>query len=204
MFCTTRIVAASMLVASAAFSGSIAAQGSTSIVKPISIGISGGVSVPMGNLSNGINGSTGVNTGYNITGSLAIGLPLIPLGLRGDVSYNRFGTKNLAFPHPSGTGSGSYNADASVIGVTANAVYSLPLPEPIVKPYLIGGVGVYDVRISPTTGSSSSKSSFGFNIGAGVTIPLVAFNAFVEARYHHVDQSGGGVSFVPITVGVMF
>jgi opacity protein-like surface antigen len=85
-----------------------------------------------------------------------------------------------------------------------NAVYSLPLPAPILTPYAIAGIGMYDVRTSPTTGSSTSKTGFGYNIGAGIKLPLVALNAFVEARYHHVNQGNGSVSFVPVTVGVMF
>jgi opacity protein-like surface antigen len=191
-------------VASVALRASTAmGQGSTSLVKPISIGISGGVSVPTGDLANGSGGFTGVNTGYNVTGSIAVGLPVLPLGLRGDVSYNGFGSKNGQFAQADGA-SGPYSANVKVIGATANVVYSLPLPAPIVTPYAIAGIGMYDVRTSPTVGSSTSKTDFGYNIGAGVKIPLVAFNAFVEARYHHVSQSNGSVSFVPITVGVMF
>jgi len=34
---------------------------------------------------------------------------------------------------------------------------------------------------------------------------LSGFNAFVEARYNHFNNDGGGsTSFVPITFGVMF
>ena len=194
-----RAVSAIAFVASVAASASTAlGQGNTSLVKPISIGISGGVSVPTGDLANGANG---VSTGYNVTGSLAIGLPVLPLGLRGDVSYNSFGSKNKGFAQPNGVATGE---DVSVIGATANVVYSLPLPAPVLTPYAIGGIGIYDVRLSPTSGSTTSKSGFGYNIGAGVKLPLVAFNAFIEARYHHVNQGNGSVSFVPVTVGVMF
>jgi hypothetical protein len=196
-----------MITAGVVFTASTAmAQGTTSLVKPVSVGISAGVAVPTGDLSDGGNsGFSGVNTGYNVTGSIAIGLPVVPFGLRGDVAYNSFGTKNLQFSHPDGgLPDGVYNADASVLGFTANIVYQLPLPEPVLKPYLIGGAGVYDVKLSPTTGGSVSQNNFGYNIGAGVTVPLVAVNTFVEVRYHHVSQDNGSMSFVPITVGVMF
>lgn len=80
-------------------SSAVGAQGSTSIIKPISFGISGGVAVPSGYLANGTsNGFTGVNSGYNVTGSLAIAIPVIPISLRGDASFNGFGNKNIAFP----------------------------------------------------------------------------------------------------------
>ena len=207
MFGAARLVTGTIIAAGITFSASLAfGQGATSVVKTISLGISGGVSIPMGDLSNGASGGfSGVNTGYNVTGSLAIGLPVIPFGLRGDIAYNGFGTKNVSFPQ-AGPGSNGYNADARVLGITANVVFPLHLPAPILEPYLIGGVGDYNVRLSPTTGGggSSSKTDFGFNIGAGVKLPLVLFSAFVEARYNRVNQANGSMAFMPITVGVMF
>ena len=197
--------AAAMFVVGVTFSGSVAgAQGATSVVKPISIGISGGASIPMSDLANGTGGFTGVNTGYNVTGSLAIGLPVVPFGLRGDVAYNGFGGKNVTFAQLAGNGGGAYNADARIVSVTANVVFPLHLPAPILEPYLIGGIGDYNVRLSPTTGGSTSQSNFGFNVGAGMKLPLVLFSTFVEARYNRVNQNGGSMAFMPITVGVMF
>jgi hypothetical protein len=202
MFSTAKSVAGAMIAGCFAFSAMAGAQG-TSLIKPISIGISGGVSIPMEDLSNGSSdGFSGVNTGYNVTGSLGVGLPVLPFSLRGDVSYNGFGSKNAMFAE----GSGGFNADVRVISVTANVVFpiKLPVPTPVLEPYLIGGIGDYNVRFSPTAGGSASSSDFGFNLGAGVKVPLIVFDAFVEARYHHVNQSNGSLAFVPITVGVMF
>lgn len=206
MFSTPKFMAVAMVASGLAFGGSIAAaQGATSLVKPISIGISGGVSIPTGGLADGTYGGfSGVNTGYNVTGSLAIGIPVVPFGLRADVSYNNFGTKNASFVVGGDAVVPGYNADARVLGVTANVVLPLHLPAPILEPYLIGGVGEYNVRLSPTTGGSTSQSNFGFNIGAGVKLPLVLFSTFVEARYNRVNQNNGSMAFTPITVGVMF
>jgi len=196
----TSLAATVALIAASASSAS--AQASTSLTKPISIGISGGVAMPSGELSNGSSGGfTGVNTGYNVTGSLAVALPVLPFEIRGDVAYTGFNSKNLSFANSQ---EGSYNADARVISFTANIVYPFPIPTPIVRPYLIGGVGDYDVKISPSAGGGTSQSNFGYNLGAGVKVALVGFNAFVEARYHHVNQDQGSVAFTPITVGVMF
>jgi len=200
--CAAAVSAAAMVFMGSVLGASVAFAQGTSLIDPISIGISGGVSVPMSELANGSGEFTGVNTGYNVTGSLGIGLPVVPFSLRADVAYNGFASKNVQFP---ATNPGNrFNADARVLGFTANVVFPIHLPAPIVRPYLIGGAGVYDVRISPTTGGSTSQSNFGFNIGAGVSVPFVLFDGFVEARYHHVNQSGGTMAFVPITVGVMF
>lgn len=194
------VAAAVMLAASVSIAG---AQAATSLVKPISFGISGGAAVPTGDLSNGTsNGSSGVNTGYNVTGSLAFALPVIPFGIRADAAYNQFGTKNLVFPDF--VNSGYYNSDVRALAFTANLVFPLRLQATVLRPYLIGGLGLYNVRTSPFGVGSSSQNNFGFNLGSGLTIPLTGFNTFIEARYHHANQDRGSVSFVPITVGVMF
>jgi len=199
MLLTTRLLTATVLAAGIGLSGPVAtAQG----VVPVSFGVSGGVSVPESDLAGGNGEFTGVNTGYNITGSVGIGLPALPFSLRGDIAYNSFDSKNLQFsassPNP------SFNADARILGFTANVIFPIHLPVPVVRPYLIGGAGVYNVRLSPTTGSSSSQSNFGFNVGAGVSVPFVLVDGFIEARYHRVNQDNGTMAFVPITVGVMF
>jgi len=197
---THLVTAVAIITASASVAG---AQAATSLTKPISVGISGGVSVPNGELANGASGGfTGVNTGYNITGSIAIALPVLPFEIRGDAAYNRFGSKNAVFAQE--VGNNSYNADVGVTSLTVNIVYPFPIPTPIVRPYIIGGIGDYDVRTSPTTSGSTSQSNFGYNIGAGVKVSLVGFNVFAEARYNHVNQDNGSVAFTPITVGVMF
>lgn len=194
---------AALVAALFAATGHANAQGSTSIIKPISFGISGGVAVPSGDLSNGTgNGFTGVNTGYNATASLAIALPALSFGLRGDASYNSFGSKNFAFAQYSGNP--GYNSDARVASFTANIVYQISLPAPIVRPYLIGGIGAYNTHFSGAPSGQQSNTNTGFNIGAGVALPLILANTFVEARYHRVNASQGTIAYIPITVGIMF
>lgn len=219
MLCITTSVtkffaAAVILATSVSIAG---AQAATSPTKPISFGISAGAAVPTGDLSNGSSsGFSGVNTGYNVTGSLAFALPAIPFGIRADASYNQFGTRNVQYPidvtYATSPGSNTanvvgnsyYNADVRVLGFTANLVFPLPLQATILRPYLIGGLGAYNVRTSPFGVGSSTQTNFGFNLGGGLTIPLSGFNTFIEARYHHANQDSGNISFVPITVGVMF
>ena len=188
-------------------------QDATSLTKPITIGVSGGVAVPSGELSNGrSNGFSGTNTGYNITGSIGFALPVIPFGVRVDASYNRFGTRNLIFPAiapPCGACSApseppGYNDDVRVLAYTANVVYALPWPTPIVRPYILGGGGIYNVVQGPAVGDSYSQTNAGYELGAGATVPLGAFKTFIEARYQRVNQHSGSVAFTPISVGVEF
>lgn len=195
--------ATAMLATSVSVAG---AQAATSLARPISFGISAGAAIPTGDLSSGSSsGFTGVNTGYNVTGSLALAMPALPFGVRADAGYNKFGTRNLAFAaNVTNAGSAHYNADARVLSFTANAVLPLALHATVLRPYLIGGAGAYNVRLSPFGVNGSSQNNFGFNLGGGLTVPLTGFNTFIEARYHHANQSHGSVGFVPITVGVMF
>jgi opacity protein-like surface antigen len=184
----SRLVAvAAIAVSSAAVAG---AQGVTSATKPFSLGLSGGASIPTGDLSDGF------NTGYNIGGHVALGTPSLPISFRGDVNYDNFGAKQ------------SDNANAHVWSYTANAVYEVPTMTGI-RPYVIGGIGGFTPGFSSSSGNTTftatSGTKFGFDVGGGLTIPLSGFNAFVEARYNHFNNDGGGsTSFVPITFGIMF
>ena len=128
------------------------------------------------------------STGFNVTGTIAVTPPLIPLGFRGDVVYNQFSSK------------GTSNGNAKIAGASANAIFGMP--GVIITPYVIGGIGYYHVS-SSLTGTTASNH-FGFNAGAGLNVPLLVFKAFVEARYNRISESGGSTSFVPVTVGVMF
>lgn len=163
---------------------SIPASAQLSLVKPISIGIAGGGSLPMSDFSD-IS-----KTGYNGTLVLGVKLPMIPVGLRFDGAYNRFDSKLV-------------DGNMDIASATANLTYNLPSIG--ISPYLIGGAGMYSwtasVSGSPT---SERQNDFGWNAGAGVKLPLAMFSAFVEARYNRVSVENEHMEFVPLTFGIMF
>lgn len=181
MFRFTKSVAVALVLA--ASSTVTGAQAATTLTKPFSLGFSGGASIPFGDLS------SAVNTGYSLNGHVALAAPLLPISFRGDVGYNNWGAQ----------GGGS---NAHMWSFTGNAVYSLAA-LPIVHPYLIGGIGAYKGGVSSGSLTVNDNTSFGYNIGGGVTLPLSGFNTFVEARYNQVT-GGSSAKFVPITFGVMF
>lgn len=163
---------------------SMPASAQLSVVKPISIGIAGGGSLPMSDFADAS------NTGYNGTLVVALKLPMIPLGLRLDGAYNHFGAKGV---------DGSMN----VASATGNLTWNLPSVG--ISPYLIGGAGVYSsVATVSGLGSSARANDFGWNAGAGIKLPLVMFSTFIEARYNRVSVEGGSMEFVPVTFGIMF
>ena len=160
------------------------------ILKPIQVGVAVGAAVPVSDLGNSF------STGFNVTGTIGINVPLLPVGFRIDAAYNQFGGK----VRPNGAG-GTSNVNAKIAGVSGNVVFGIP-GAVIISPYLIGGVGYY--RVSSSATGSVASNNVGFNAGAGVKIPLLVFATFIEARYNRVSESGGSTSFIPVTVGVMF
>ncbi len=155
----------------------------------IIIGASGGAAFPVGNFANSI------STGYQGTVSLALGLPAIPIGFRGEGSYARFSSNR--------TGGGVTSPSLRIISGTGNIIYGLAAPI-AVTPYLIGGVGAYNTNC--TDDGCIGKTQIGFNGGIGVKLGLAGLSVFAEARAHHVNSSAGYASatYVPVTVGVTF
>ncbi|HYC31484.1 MAG TPA: outer membrane beta-barrel protein [Gemmatimonadales bacterium] len=94
---------------------------------------------------------------------------------------------------------------ADVLSGTANAVYSFEVSdETKFRPYLIGGLGIYN--INPDFEGADSETKFGINAGAGFSVPVGqgSTRLFGEARFHNIFTSGENLNLLPITVGVMF
>jgi len=172
------------------------------ISSPIGFGLVGGTSSPSGHLSDL------ANSGWHAGAFLELKVPVIPIGFRLEGAWHQFHDKPFA--------AGGGTTGARIIEGTANATYTL-LPLPIIKPYVIGGVGDYSVRltspvaaIEPTEGQAATavgtttQTKFGINAGVGVRVQLGGFAAFVEARWHDVFTSGRDVQMVPVSVGVRF
>jgi opacity protein-like surface antigen len=153
---------------------------------PFEIGASGGIAFPTGDLGNN------TNTGYNIAVAVGFRSQFSPLAVRAEAAYNQFGIQ--------GGGGGNLNIPA----FTGNVEYTLPLGLGF-TPYAIGGAGLYRPSVDFGGGNTGAENHFGWNIGGGVRIPLTtSFKTFVEARYNSVNITGGTLSFIPVTVGVMF
>lgn len=181
-----RIVLSTTALALAMMASASMAQAQiASVIKPVRLGVALGAAIPQGDFG------TGVKTGYNATATLALQPVGLPVGFRIDAGFNQFGVK--------GIGSGN----ANIFAVTGNIV--LPFSAtPALAPYLIGGAGYYHESLSGSVGGGGSENHLGFNVGAGLKIPLTGFDTFIEARYNRVSENGGSTAFIPITVGVLF
>lgn len=153
--------------------------------KPVTLGIAAGAAIPVGDFADAF------NTGYN--GTIGIGLSSVgtPLGVRFEGMYNKFpGRNDISVNQP----------DSRIIAGTANLVYSLPGQG--IRPYLIGGVGYYSLKLDLPSAESVNK--FGINGGIGALFPLSGFNTYVEARFHNVFTDVSSTRFIPVTFGILF
>lgn len=169
------------VIALGASSASAGAQFSSN---PFQIGASAGIAFPTGDLGNI------ANTGYNVTVALGYKPALNPIGVRLEAAYNQFGLQGV-------------DGNVNIPAFTGNLVYSLPGIS--FSPYVIGGAGLYRTNVDIAGGGSTGENHFGFNAGGGIKIPLSSsFETFVEARYNRVTVDNGSMSFIPITVGIMW
>lgn len=152
-------------------------------VRAQSISLAGGLALPVSDFGDV------EQSGYNATLGFNFGAPLIPVGARIEGSINGFNHKN------------NISGDTRVLSGTANAIVGLGMP------YLIGGLGYYNTRMTTPAivgSTETTVSGAGFNIGAGLTFPLPSLSPFLEVRYHQMLGNNDGVKFVPITFGIKF
>ncbi len=155
------------------------------------IGVAGGFSMPAGDLEKS------TDAGYYISGLIDFSPPLAPVGFRIDGFYN-----NL-------TGS---DDGADYRTYAATGAVTLGMGGVGIKPYFIGGVGLYNSKLNVS--GAEGQTNFGLNGGIGAKFGLTGFSTFVEARVHYVFQkesSALGVSsgsksatFIPVTFGIIF
>lgn len=165
-------------------------------VAQLRFSLGGGVTVPVGTFGDV------ASTGWH--GGAAIGFQPadFPIGFQVDGTYHRFGFEAAGL-----------DADWQMIQGTANAVFMFNRSEESkFHPYLIGGVGAYNVKAvgDDAEGIDSDETDFGVNAGLGFDFDLGSLAAFIEGRYNAIF--GGTVdpetlddataSFVPITIGI--
>jgi hypothetical protein len=153
---------------------------------PVRFGVAGGISTPSGSTNDGL------KTGWHGMGLVQFLPAASPVGFQIDGAYNRLGFD----------GGGGKD---QVIDGTADLVYEFKSSAASkVRPYLIGGGGVYNVKADPDLGSSRSATKFGLNGGAGFNFGAANASLFVEGRFHDVFTSGSDFHFIPISLGVRF
>jgi hypothetical protein len=156
-----------------------------------SIGVNGGLAVPLGDLSNA------TNSGYTIGVTLGMKQPLTPLSFRAEGNFTEL-------PLQGGTSSDKYR----IYGFAADGLYNLGQPSENGGLYLTGGLGYYGVRgvftdVFGGTQQTRIDWNVGLNVGLGYYLPLSGFTVNFEGRYTHIF-SNPSQGLLPITVGIVF
>jgi hypothetical protein len=173
----------------------------------IGFGGSVGANVPNGDFGNG------AKTGLVANGFVGVGTG--SFGLRGELFWSRSDLDN-AFIRKVGNavlpsdGIGEVTGNVDLIGASANLV--LPLSHSLVKPYVIGGVGVFHRRVAQDIGGAADEfrnlkdeqTDLGYNGGLGISIGGTGPSLFLEARYYSVSTSPERTKFVPVVIGFSF
>ena len=124
-------------------------------------------------------------------GQAGVGFPAGPVGIRIEGDYGQTSHKN-------GVG-----GNTKIIGGMGSVVYHFASASSM-KPYVLGGLGMYNVKIDVTGFGSASETKLTFGGGAGLEMKMTGASLYLEARYMNVTTSGGSTAFIPITVGVRF
>jgi hypothetical protein len=153
---------------------------------PIRFGLAGGISLPQSDLGDAF------ESGFHGQVMLGFGMMALPVKLRADLSYHRFGTEGDGSDDNLRTIGGALNAIVGMGGIG-------------VKPYLTGGLGFYNSKFADL----DAENDFGINGGVGLEFSLTGMSTFLEVRYIKIfvgddDGDDASAAIVPITFGIMF
>jgi opacity protein-like surface antigen len=173
-------------------------QGQSEGGNRITIGVGGGVAIPLSDYSDV------TKTGWDLGAAFQFKPAASPVGFQIDGAYlqNKFDESVTTTP---GKAEWWYG--------TGNIVFWFPVAaETRIRPYILGGGGVYNYKVKPEGFSSTSKTKFGINVGAGFDFDVgPKAGVFIESRFHDVffsdtDVISGGkdLKFIPINVGLRY
>ena len=167
------------------------------------IGLSGGADFPVGDQENvydvGWNGTLMFNWNFGTS----------PFGIRLDGSYHQLKVKNELEPL-------FLDGEARLLDGTFDFVFGPHFGG--FQPYILGGVGIYDVRFSGQDVNNGglefkvSDTRFGWNAGTGFAFCVSGdVHIFLEGRYHSIDldrdrfvETNNRFEVVTANLGVVF
>ena len=166
------------------------------------LGLGAGVTVPSGDYGDAAKNGWVLNPFFEIKLPGPFGLRFSGLWTRSDLDQGF--VSDLPAPPSSDQVSGDVNLIGGGIDGTMNIT-----AIPVVKPYVIGGIGWYRQSVSQDVSGvagevgdiDTENTDVGYNIGVGLKVPLAFLSIFAEGRYYSV-QSSTKQNFVPITIGV--
>jgi hypothetical protein len=141
-------------------------------------GLSAGIAIPAGRIGDDH------SAGYALGGLVEYAVTGQPYSLRAEGYFQRY-------PLSDGRTTGK---DVNVFSIGPTVVYQLQ--QSATQTFLTGGIAIYN--------ATDEGTRPGFNVGAGIGIPLTGFSALAEIRLHVMLADGKPVLGLPLTVGVRF
>jgi hypothetical protein len=151
----------------------------------VQFSLGGGIGIPLGTYDEV------VKMGWQGTAGLSFASRALPVGIQVDGSFAQFSDET------------PLDVKSQLIYGTANAVYHLQSAVTTVfRPYVIGGIGVYNSKTSGDDAPEGSTTKAGINLGAGFDVHTGGAGLFLEARWHNVFLEGDNLKILPLTLGV--
>ena len=133
-------------------------------------------------VSAGVTGGTGVGVGAGAQLAFELRPHHTRFGVRVDASHHQW--RDGLF-----TGQGSYRASMATANVVAR------LPEKVLRPYALAGVGAYALQ--------GESARLGWNVGGGLELQRGRYRLFAESRAHFV-RSTSDQRITPLVIGFRF
>jgi len=183
------VVSVSASVAGAQFPGMAGSS------RPISLVISGGMTLPAGDLGDFH------DSGFHYDASLLLNIPGFPIALRPEFSLTQLKLKDPVLATP--------NADDVTSMMAFMGNIELPLGGGL---YVLAGGGLLSMSVPEAItpdGQEESSNKFTFDAGAGFRFALGGMRGFLEARIGAASYDQGKVGFskaqfIPFTFGLVF
>jgi opacity protein-like surface antigen len=187
-----------------------------SLARGVYAGVAGGTSVPQRDLRRGY------VAGWNVTVPIGWDASGSPFGFRGDISVDRLSGSRARDVLATAA---APNGGVTIWSVNADAKVRLPAPGAPSRTtaYVLGGIGAHRLTkgVYGISGLDAGQSlrfgnagtSFGWNIGGGVSMAWGSRDVFIESRFFEVRSdlgftANGGVGpkapFTPIVVGMQW
>ena len=163
--------------------------------RPISLVVSGGLTLPAGDLGDFH------DSGFHYDASLLLTIPGLPITLRPEFSLTQMKLKNPVLATP--------DADDMTSMMAFMGNIEVPLGGGL---YVLAGGGILNMSVPEALapdGEEESSNKFTFDAGAGLRFALGRMRGFVEARIGAASYEQGKVGFskaqfIPFTFGLVF
>ena len=169
------------------------------------LGVATGRTIPIGDYHAAASGE-GFTSAWQGMAFVALQVHGWPLGFRVDGTYCKNGANDQLKADLTTRLGQPTDEKTKLFGGNLDLTYAFRSPSRV-KPYLLGGVGMYHVTIAVTSGSVTTKNAatkFAWNLGGGTSYRLGGVAVFLEVRYINVAAVSGfhRTTFLPIAVGI--